>query len=179
MSRVFVTGLGFISSIGNDEATVVDHLRHLKHGMELYPPLQVPESPVKLAAPVKDFDVESYDPEDWTYPRQYKLRREVLRSYSPHVLYAYCSMKQAIENSGLKDSDVSNPDTGIYTASAGSSRFLHKSLEKMYKRGIMRCNPLNIVSSVAGTVSFNLVSNFQIQGFSTGFASACASSGLP
>jgi 3-oxoacyl-[acyl-carrier-protein] synthase-1 len=41
----------------------------------------------------------------------------------------------------------------------------------------MRCNPLNIVSSVAGTVSFNLVSNYQIQGASTGFASACASSG--
>jgi 3-oxoacyl-[acyl-carrier-protein] synthase I len=177
MSRVFVTGLGFISSIGNDEATVVDHLRHLKHGMELFPPLQVPESPVKLAAPVKDFDVESYDPEDWTYPEQYRLRRETLRSFSPHVLYAYCSMKQAIASAGLDESDISNPDTGLYSASAGSSRFLHKSLEKMYRKGIMRCNPLNIVSSVAGTVSFNLVSNFQIQGFSTGFASACASSG--
>ncbi|MCZ6671806.1 MAG: beta-ketoacyl-[acyl-carrier-protein] synthase family protein [Verrucomicrobia bacterium] len=177
MSRVFVTGLGFISSIGNDEATVVDSLRNLKHGMELFPPLQVPESPVKVAAPVKEFDVESYDPEDWTYPAEYKLRRETLRSFSPHVLYAYCSMKQAIEQAGLETSDISNPETGIYTASAGSSRFLHKSLEKMYARGIMRCNPLNIVSSVAGTVSFNLVSYFQIQGFSTGFASACASSG--
>lgn len=177
MSRVFVTGLGFISSIGNDEDSVVDSLRHLKHGIELFEPLQVPESPVKLAAPVKDFDVESFDPEDWTYPAQYRLRRDTLRSFSPHVLYAYCSMKQAIEKAGLDENEVSNLDTGIYTASAGSSRFLHKSLEKMYKRGIMRCNPLNIVSSVAGTVSFNLVSNFQIQGVSTGFASACASSG--
>ena len=177
MSRVFVTGLGFICSIGNDEQTVVDHLRELKHGMELFPPLQVPESPVKLAAPVKDFDVESFDPEDWTYPKEYRLRREVLRSCSPHVMYAYCSMKQAIEQAGLEESDVSNPETGLYTASAGSSRFLHRSIDKMYKRGIMRCNPLNIVSSVAGTVSFNLVSNYQIQGASTGFASACASSG--
>ena len=177
MSRVFVTGLGFICSIGNDEATVIKHLRELKHGMELFPPLQVPESPVKLAAPVKEFDVESFDPEDWTYPEKYHLRREVLRSFSPHVMYAYCSMKQAIEKSGLSEEDVSNTDTGLYTASAGSSRFLYRSIDKMYKRGIMRCNPLNIVSSVAGTVSFNLVSNFQIQGVSTGFASACASSG--
>ncbi len=177
MSRVFVTGLGFICSIGNDEQSVVDHLRELKHGMELFPPLQVPESPVKLAAPVKDFDVESFDPEDWTYPKEYRLRREVLRSFSPHVMYAYCSMKQAIEQAGLEDSDVSNTETGLYTASAGSSRFLYQSIDKMYKRGIMRCNPLNIVSSVAGTVSFNLVSNYQIQGASTGFASACASSG--
>lgn len=177
MSRVFVTGLGFICSIGNDEQSVVDHLRELKHGMELFPPLQVPESPVKLAAPVKDFDLESFDPEDWTYPKEYRLRREVLRSFSPHVMYAYCSMKQAIEQAGLEESDVSNPETGLYTASAGSSRFLYQSIDKMYKRGIMRCNPLNIVSSVAGTVSFNLVSNYQIQGASTGFASACASSG--
>ena len=177
MSRVFVTGLGFITSIGNDEATVVDHLRHLKHGMELFSPLQIPESPVKLAAPVKEFDVESYDPEDWTYPQQYKLRREALRSFSPHVLYAYCSMKQAVETAGMEEADISNSDTGLYSASAGSSRFLYKSLEKMYRRGVMRCNPLNIVSSIAGTVSFNLVSNFQIQGFSTGFVSACASSG--
>ena len=58
MSRVFVTGLGFISSIGNDENTVVDSLRHLRHGIELFEPLQVPESPVKLAAPVKEFDVD-------------------------------------------------------------------------------------------------------------------------
>lgn len=177
MARVFVTGLGFITSIGNDEATVVDHLRNLKHGMELFPPLQVPESPVKVAAPVKEFEVDSFDPEDWVYPARYQLRREALRSFSPHVLYAYCSMKQAIDLAGLEEPDISNPETGIYTASAGSSRYLHKSLEKMYKRGIMRCNPLNIVSSVAGTVSFNLVSNYQIQGYSTGFASACASSG--
>lgn len=177
MSRVFVTGLGFICSIGNDEAKVVDSLRTLSHGMELFPPLQTPDSPVKVAATVKDFDVESDDPEDWTYPSNYKLRRETLRSFSPHVLYAYCSMKQAIEQAGLEETDISNPDTGIYTASGGSTRFLHRGFEKMYAKGVMRCNPLYIVASVAGTLSFNLVSNFKIRGFSTGFASACASSG--
>ena len=86
-------------------------------------------------------------------------------------------MKQAIEQAGLEEGDVSNRQTGLYTASSGSMRFLYNSIDRMYKRGIMRCNPLSIVSSVSGTVSFNLVSNFQIQGVSTGFASACASSG--
>lgn len=177
MSRVFVTGLGFICSIGNDEATVVGNLRDLKHGMELYPPLQTSDSPVKIAATVKEFDVESLDPEDWTYPPEYSFRRETLRSFSPHVMYAHCSMQQSIVSANLTEEDISNKDTGLYTASAGSSRFLHSSLEKMYKKGVMRCNPLHIVASIAGTVSFNLVSDFKIQGSSTGFASACASSG--
>tara|TARA_Y100000588_G_scaffold387577_1_gene485649 strand:- start:2465 stop:3727 length:1263 start_codon:yes stop_codon:yes gene_type:complete len=177
MSRVFVTGLGFICSIGNDEATVVSNLRELKHGMELYPPLQTPDSPVKVAATVKDFDVESLDPEDWTFPSDYTFRRETLRSFSPHVMYAYCSMQQAIADASLREKDISNQDTGLYTASAGSSRFLHSNLERMYKKGVMRCNPLSIVASIAGTLSFNLVSNFKIQGSSSGFASACASSG--
>ena len=177
MARVFVTGLGYICSIGNDQETVVENLRNLKHGIALYPPLNVPDSPVKVAAPVKEFDVESLDQEDWTYPPRYKIRRETIRSFSPHVLFAYCSFLQAIEDANLEDVDISNIETGIYTASGGSTRFIHHNLQRMEKRGVMRCNPLNIVSSVAGTLSFNLVSHFKILGASTGFASACASSG--
>ena len=86
-------------------------------------------------------------------------------------------MQQAIADASLREKDISNQDTGLYTASAGSSRFLHSNLERMYKKGVMRCNPLSIVASIAGTLSFNLVSNFKIQGSSSGFASACASSG--
>lgn len=177
MARVFVTGLGYICSIGNDQETVVHNLRNLKHGMALYPPVNVPDSPVKVVAPVKEFGVDSLDQEDWTYPARYKIRRQTIRSFSPHVLYAYCSFLQAIENADLEEMDVSNKETGIYTASGGSIRFIYHHLRRMEKRGVMRCNPLNIISSVAGTLSFNLVSHFKIQGASTGFASACASSG--
>ena len=177
MSKVYVTGIGFVTSIGNDCDVVEQSLRRLESGIGLHPELQVEASPVKVAGIIKDFDLTSIDPEDWIYPDRYQVRRDVIRSFSPHVLYAYCAMKQAIENANLTEDEVSNPECGLYTASGGSMRSVHKHFEKMDQRGVMACNPLAIVSSVAGTLSFNLVAIFGIRGFSTGMASACASSG--
>ena len=53
MPRVFITGLGFVSSIGNDAATVTRHLRELRHGFELYPPFQKPDIPCKVVGTIK------------------------------------------------------------------------------------------------------------------------------
>jgi 3-oxoacyl-[acyl-carrier-protein] synthase I len=177
MAKVFITGLGFITSIGNDAATVTTSLREMRHGMVLYPPFQKPEIPVKVAAPIRDFDTDSSDPEDWTFPQRYQIRREVLRGLAPHGVYAYCAMLQAVADAKLTEADVSNADTGLYAASGGSAFLMHHYIEKMHRHGVMRCQPLGIVASVAGTVNFNLVSHFKIKGSSTGFASACASSG--
>ncbi len=176
MAKVFLTGLGVITSIGNDTKEVSQSLRELRHGVELYPPFAAAGIPVKVAAPVKGFDTASLDPEDWTYPARYRVRREYLRSMGPHGLYSYCAMTQAIEDAGLSAEDVSNDDTGLFGASAGSPNFLTYYVQKMHNEGVMRCSPLGIVASIAGTVQFNLVAHFKIKGASTGFASACASS---
>ena len=176
MAKVFLTGLGTITSIGNDTAEVSRNLRELRHGIVAYPPFAAANIPVKVAAPVKGFDTSSLDQEDWTYPAQYRVRREFLRSMGPHGLYSYCAMMQAITDAGLQPEDVSNDDTGLFGASAGSPNFLTYYVRKMHEEGVMRCSPLGIVASIAGTVQFNLVAHFKIKGASTGFASACASS---
>ena len=176
MSKVFLTGLGFITSIGNDANSVAQSLKELRHGVVRYPPFDSPTVPVKVAAPVKGFDTESLDQEDWTYPERYRVRREFLRSMGPHGLYSYCAMTQAIEDAGLSPEEVSNDDTGLFGASAGSPNFLTYYVRKMHEQGVMRCSPLGIVASIAGTVQFNMVAHFKIRGASTGFASACASS---
>ncbi|GAB1488536.1 beta-ketoacyl-ACP synthase I [Opitutaceae bacterium] len=176
MSKVFITGLGFITSIGNDATQVVESLRTLRHGFESYLPFQKPEVPVKVAAPVRGFFTDSIDPEDWTYPERYRMRREHLRSMSPHGLYAFCAMQQAIADAGLSEAEVSNDETGLFAASAGSPYLLSYFVRRMHELGVMRCSPLGIVASIAGTVQFNLVAQFRIRGASTGFASACASS---
>jgi len=176
MAKVFVTGVGFISSIGNDYATVSSHLRELRHGVEVYAPFQRPEIPVKVAAPVRGFNTDSTDCEDWTYPERYSIRREILRGMSPNSLYAYCAMLQAIADAKLTEADYSNENTGLYAASGGSPYLMGHMLNRMHTLGVMRCSPTGIVACIAGTVNFNLVAHFKIKGTSTGFASACASS---
>jgi 3-oxoacyl-[acyl-carrier-protein] synthase I len=176
MPRVFITGLGFITSIGNDAATVTASLRTLRHGFEPYPPFQKPEIPVKIVGTIKDFFTDSTDPEDWTYPARYRIKRELLRTMAPNGLFAHCAMLQAIEDAKLTDADLSNPHTGLYAASGGSPMLTHYHHERLIKLGVMRCSPLGIVASIVGTLNFNLVAAFKILGASCGFSSACASS---
>jgi 3-oxoacyl-[acyl-carrier-protein] synthase-1 len=176
MPRVFITGLGFVTSIGNDAATVARNLRELRHGFELYPPFQKPDIPCKVVGTIKDFNTVSADPEDWTFPARYRIKRELLRSMAPNGLYAHCALLQAVEDAKLAESDISNPDTGLYAASGGSPFLTHYHHEKLLKVGVMRCSPLGIVASIVGTLNFNLVAAFKILGASCGFSSACASS---
>lgn len=148
----------------------------MRHGFELYPPFQKPEIPVKVAAPVREFSTDSTDAEDWTFPARYTIKREVLRGMAPHGVYAWCAMQQAIADARLDEGDVSNRDTGLYAASGGSPHLMGHMLHRMHAHGVMKCSPLGIVASIAGTVNFNLVAHFKIRGASCGFASACASS---
>jgi 3-oxoacyl-[acyl-carrier-protein] synthase I len=176
MPRVFITGLGFVTSIGNDAATVSRNLRELRHGFELYPAFQKPEIPCKVVGTIKEFNTDSADPEDWTFPAKYKIKRELLRSMAPNGLYAHCAVMQAIEDARLTEADVSNLETGLYAASGGSPFLTHWHHERLLKVGVMRCSPLGIVASIVGTLNFNLVAAFKILGASCGFSSACASS---
>ncbi len=176
MPRVFITGLGFVTSIGNDVTTVTRNLRELRHGFELYPPFQKPEIPVKITGTIKDFTADSVDPEDWTFPSRYRVKRELLRSMAPNGLFAHCAMVQAIEDAKLTEADISNPLTGLYAASGGSPFLTHYHHDRLNKFGVMRCSPLGIVASIVGTLNFNLVAAFKILGASCGFSSACASS---
>lgn len=175
--RVFITGLGFITSIGHDRASVGESLRHLRHGIVRYPAFEAADIPVKVVATVKGFDVDSPDFEDWKLPPGYTIRREVMRALAPNGVYAWCAMQQCIADARLEPADISNPDTGLYAASGGSPMLLFRQMMRMNEVGVMRCPPTGIVSSIAGTLNFNLVAGFKILGASTGFSSACASSG--
>jgi len=177
MKKIAITGLGFVTSIGNDKNQVLDSLINLKSGIDLNPQFSDEKCPVKCTGIIKDFATPGTDPEDWSFPSKYSIRREVLRGFSPHVLYAYCSTIQAIEDASLTPEQIANDtSTGMYTASSGSTTFLYNHMLRMDKVGVMRCHPMGVVSSVVGTLSYNLVSAFKITGASCGFASACASS---
>jgi len=177
MADVVISGLGFITSVGQTTTEVAASLRELRHGLAVNPDFVEAGGPATVTGHIPGFAFPGEDPEDWSWPETYRIRREQLRGLPPHGVYAHCALAQAIEDAGLEPEAISDPRTGMFTASAGSARLLHRHLGRMENLGIMRCSPMSVVSSIAGTLSFNLVAAWKIQGASTGFVSACASSG--
>lgn len=178
MRNVVITGMGLVTCLGLDRASVSGRLRSMKHGIERFQPfIDDPKVPVSLAAPIPGFQTDGGDPEDWTFPSQLKLRLEQIRSLSPNALYAHYALQQAVADAGLDLEALANDRTGLFTASSGSAGMTYFHMERMKRVGPMRCSPLGIVASIAGTLNFNLSATYKFQGASTGFVSACASSG--
>lgn len=171
-----VTGLGFITSIGNDRAAVVDSLRRLRPGLAPVEFLGNPAIGVKVAGTIKEFVTDSPVWRDWRFPARYDLSRETLRSLSPHGLYALCATEQALADAGLANEALTDGGTGLYCASAGSAFLLHHHLAHMHAVRGERGNPMGVVASIAGTLNFNLAAHYGIRGAVGGFAAACASS---
>ena len=175
--RPVVTGLGFITSIGNSRSEVSRSLREVRTGVEPFGEFTSdPNIPVTLFGTVKDFSFPSTDVEDWTYPPRHKIAREMLRSMAPNSLFAYFAMQEAIADAALPAGDVSNDTTGLMCASGGSMWMAYENYNIMWKRGVMRCPPMSVVNSIPGSLYVNLVPIFGIRGPSQGVSSACASS---
>jgi len=135
-----------------------------------------PAVPIKVTAPVREFEVDSPNWRDWSWPARYDLPRETLRSLAPHGVYAFCAVEQALADAGLTKADLGDGATGLFCASAGSAFMLHHHLSQAHASNFERGNPMGVVSSIAGTLNFNLAAHYGITGAVAGFVSACASS---
>lgn len=175
-NQVVVTGLGLITSIGNNKAQVTESLRELRHGFENITFMDNPRIPVKVVGSIKEFDTTSPNWVDWKYPERFNVDVDYLKSLSPHGLHCLCAMLQAVEDSGLKEEEVASTETGLFASSAGSTFMMRNNLESLVATKGMRINPMSVVASVAGTLNFNLGAYFGIRGGNCGFVSACASS---
>lgn len=171
-----ITGLGFVTSIGNDRSVVLRSLRELQHGFEQVEFLGNPALPVKVVGTVKGFAFPTPNWRDWRWPEPFVVDRELIRGLAPHGVYAVCALQQAIADAGLSAADLANEETGMFCASAGSPYLLSHHMNQMYAARGERGNPMGIVSSIAGTLNFNLAAHYKISGAVCGFVSACASS---
>jgi len=176
MKRAVVTGLGFITSVGNDRAAVLRSLRECQTGIELFPELIAANSPVQLAGTVKGFSFPTPDFEDWTMPAESQLPREQMRSMTPNALYAHAAMQQAIRAAQLSPAHVTSTRTSLMTASGGSLWLAYENLRTLHTRGLQRCQPLAVVNSIPGSLYINLAALYHVRGGALGFSSACASS---
>lgn len=171
-----ITGLGFVTSVGHDRASVGRSLRELVHGFERVEFFGNPNLPVKLAGTVKGFAFPTPNWRDWRWPANFAVDRDLLRGLAPHGVYAFCALSQALADAGLEAAQLSDGRTGLFCASAGSPFLLGHFVEQLRASRGERANPMGIVSSVAGTLNFNLAAHYRITGAVCGFVSACASS---
>ena len=176
MNRVVVTGLGFISSIGNSRSAVLDSLRAGRSGIEVMPELAAMNDRVSLAGTVKGFHFPTTDPLEWTFPEHVKLNRSELRTMVPNAVFSIAAMEEAIADAGLDPALVSSPQTGLYCASAGSAWLTHVAIESVLTRGPARTSAPTVVTGMPNSLHLNLTARFAIKGASVGFSSACASS---
>jgi 3-oxoacyl-(acyl-carrier-protein) synthase len=174
-----ITGLGFVTALGNDADTVADALRTGRSGIVAHSFFENPAIPVKVAGLVRGFSVDSPAYRDWSWPSLPsggELPRETLRGLAPHGVYALHACEQALTDAGLSRADLSDGATGLFCASAGSAFLLHHNLAQARASRFERGNPLGVVASIAGTLNFNLAAHYRITGAVAGFVSACASS---
>ncbi|MCJ7555293.1 MAG: beta-ketoacyl-ACP synthase I [Gammaproteobacteria bacterium] len=164
MRRVVVTGLGVISSIGNDKGEVLESLRSGKSGIEFCQVYADLGFRSHLAGSVKIEPAELID-------------RKTMRFLGNGAAYNYLAMQQAIDDSGLEESQVSNPRTGIIMGSGGpSSANLLMAWDTMREKGPKKVGPFMVPRTMSSTNTATLATPFKIKGLNYTITSACATS---
>jgi 3-oxoacyl-(acyl-carrier-protein) synthase len=173
--RVVIAGVGFITSIGNDRKTVSESLRELRSGIERFDFLPGTELPVKVAGTIKGFQTATAQWAGWRWPAEYTITKDILRGLPPHGLHAVCAVEQLIRDARLTKAELTSEETGLFCGSAGSPRLMRHYLNQVHDSHGDRIAPMSIVSTIAGTLNFNLAAHYGIRGAVAGFVSACAS----
>ena len=159
-----ITGIGIVSSIGNNATEVLASLETGKSGITYSESFA--EQGLKSNVWGKpDIDIKDH------------IDRKALRFMGDAAGYSYIAMQQAIEDSKLTDEQVSDFRTGIVAGSGGaSSANIVASSDTLRNRGIRRVGPYAVPKTMSSTVSACLATPFKIKGVNYSISSACATS---
>jgi 3-oxoacyl-[acyl-carrier-protein] synthase-1 len=165
MRRVVVTGLGIVSSIGNDVEAVAASLKAGKSGISFAP--EYAERGFRSQVQGKpEIDVAEH------------IDKRQLRFMGDGAAYAYIALTQAIADAGLEESDVSNERIGLIAGSGGpSTRNLFEAHRTVIEKGgPKRMGPFMVTRCMSSTVSACLATPFKIKGLNYSITSACSTS---
>ncbi|PRY92666.1 3-oxoacyl-[acyl-carrier-protein] synthase I [Hasllibacter halocynthiae] len=163
--RVAITGLGIVSSIGNDAKAVTESLRAGRSGIVRA------ESYAEHGFRSRIHGAIDLDPAE-------HIDKRVLRFMGPGAAYAYIAARQAIEDAGLGEADVRSERTGLIAGSGGpsTSTFFTAHNIVTQKGSPKRIGPFAVPKCMSSTVSANLATAFGIRGMSYSITSACSTS---
>jgi 3-oxoacyl-[acyl-carrier-protein] synthase I len=164
MRRVVVTGMGIVSSIGNTTQEVLANLREAKSGISRA------DKYAELGFRCQVHGAPSLDPSE-------VVDRRAMRFLGNGAAWNHVAMEQAIRDSGVEDSDVSNERTGIIMGSGGpSTRAIVEAADTTRSKGPKRVGPFAVPKAMSSTASATLATWFKIKGVNYSISSACATS---
>ena len=164
MRRVVITGIGVVSSIGNDAAEVLDSLRNGRSGIRFSEEYRDLGFRSHVHGPI-DIDIAAL------------VDRRALRFMGEAAAYAHIAMQQAIADSGLGDEVVSNERTGLIVGTGGGSPAnVVASADTLREKGVKRVGPYAVTKTMASTTTACLATPFHIKGVNYSISSACATS---
>ena len=165
MKRVVVTGLGIISSIGNNIKEVENSLRNLTSGIEVNEINKEIGLRSHVSGNIKNIELKDL------------IDRKIYRFMGDAAAYGYLSAIQAIEDSGLKTDHISNYRTGLIMGSGGaSSEDQIESADILRSKGLKRIGPYRVTRAMGSTVSACLSTSLGIKGINYSISSACSTS---
>ena len=165
MREVVVTGIGIVSSIGNNVEEVTESLKTLKSGIvknEINSELGLRSH---ISGSVKNLDLKG------------RIDRKLFRFMGEAAAFAYISTEEAIKDSGLDEESLSSERTGLIMGSGGaSSEDQIDSADILRSKGLKRIGPYRVTKAMGSTVSACLATSFGIKGINYSISSACATS---
>ncbi|GAB7214975.1 beta-ketoacyl-ACP synthase I [Dickeya zeae] len=165
MKRAVITGLGILSSIGNNKEEVLASLREGRSG-------------ITFSQELKDSGMRSHVWGNVKLDTAGLIERKIVRFMSDASIYAYLSMEEAIKDSGLSEEQYQhNPRVGLIAGSGGSARSQVFGADAMRSpRALKAVGPYVVTKAMGSAVSACLATPFKIQGVNYSISSACATS---
>ncbi|HEV2558370.1 MAG TPA: beta-ketoacyl-ACP synthase I [Microvirga sp.] len=164
MRRVVVTGMGIVSSIGNNTQEVLASLREARSG------ISKAEDYERLGFRCQVHGAPTLNAEE-------AVDRRAMRFHGGGTAWNHVAMDQAIRDAGLEDGDISNERTGIIMGSGGpSTRAIVEAADVTRNKGPKRVGPFAVPKAMSSTASATLATWFKIKGVNYSISSACATS---
>ena len=163
--RVVVTGLGIVSSLGNNKKEVQDSLYHARSGISFQPDYAAMGLRSHVAGSIKNLNLEEL------------IDRKLFRFMAKGHAYAWLAMQEAIADSALSEAMVSNIRTGLIVGAGGASHeSVLEGIDTIREKGIRRVGPYMVTKAMASGVSACLATGAKIKGVNYAITSACSTS---
>lgn len=164
MKRVVVTGMGIVSSLGNNTVEVWESLKALKSG-------------IRFSEQYKVLGMRSHVEGSIQIDPKEHIDRKIYRFMGNAAAYAYIAMKEAIEMAGLNEEQVSNFRTGLVIGTGGATPSTQVDVADILRNeGVKRIGPYAVTKTMGSTTSACLATPFKIKGVNYSISSACSTS---